>query len=235
MFVHSLSALSICVLASAANAAFVSFASDTSPLSPTLVGTWDSMNQVTHVSDVGPTNVDLLFDADEAGPQLPVTVPAQMTLNLTMAYASSAPLGFGLFAHAFNVVGNFQFTNHVGNNPFTVAATVGLGEAVFVGLGNGSQVNSASITGSGISYDTVTFSPMIVNFNGFNLAGDFGFTITALNGGAGASLVLNNSGQVIGINNFAAESSFSGSFVPTPGAGALAGFGVLLAARRRRS
>jgi len=235
MIVRSASALALCAAASAANASFISFASDTSPLTPTLVGTWDANSQTNTVTDVGPTLVDLLFDSDEAGPTPPVTTAAQLDLSLSLIYASSAPLGFGMFAHAFNVVGNFNFTNLAGNDPFNVDATISLGEAVFIGLGTGTQVNSASITGADIIYNQVVYSPAIINFAGFNLPGDFGFTITALNGGSGAQLVTNGQGQVIGINNFFAESSFSGSFaIPTPGAAALAGIAGMTAIRRRR-
>lgn len=236
MIVRSASALALCALASAANASFISFASDTSPLNPTLVGTWDNLNQITHVADFGPTTVDMLFDPDESGPQMPITVPAALHVDLSMSYASSAPLGFGMFAHAFNVLGTFQYTNLIGNDEFLVKATVDLGEAIFVGLGNGTTVMSASITGADMMYDQVSFDPAILGFSMINCPGDFGFTITALNGGAGATLVRNGSGQVIGINNFMAESSFSGSFtnVPTPGAAALAGLAGVTAIRRRR-
>jgi hypothetical protein len=236
MIVRSASALALCAAASAANASFISFASDTSPLNPTLIASWDNSNQVTHVADFGPTIVDMLFDADEAGPQSPVTVPAALHLDLTMSYASSAPLGFGMFAHAFNVLGTFEFTNLVGNDEFTVKATVSLGEAIFVGLGTGTTVMSASITGAEMMYDQVAFDPAIVAFGALNCPGDFGFTITALNGGAGAQLITNGSGQVIGISGFQAESSFSGSFanIPTPGAAALAGLAGMTAIRRRR-
>lgn len=236
MIVRSASALALCAAASAANASFISFASDTSPLNPTLVATWDNTNQVTHVADFGPTTVDMLFDPDGGGAQLPVTVPASLNVNMTLAYASSAPLGFGMFAHAFNVLGTFQFTNLIGNDEFIVKATVDLGEAIFVGLGTGSTVMSASITGADMMYDQVAFDPAILGFSMINCPGDFGFTITALNGGAGATLIRNNDNQVIGISGFQAESSFSGSFtaVPTPGAAALAGLAGVTAIRRRR-
>ncbi len=236
MIVRSASALALCAMASAANASFISFASDTSPLNPTLVATWDSTNQVTNVVDFGPTTVDMLFDPDEGGPQLPISVPAALNLDLTMSYASSAPLGFGMFAHAFNVLGTFEFAHLVGNDEFTVKATVNLGEAIFVGLGTGTTVMSASITGADMMYDQVTFDPAILAFSMVNCPGDFGFTITALNGGAGAQLITNGSGQVIGIAGFSAESSFSGSFtnIPTPGAAALAGLAGITAIRRRR-
>ncbi len=216
----------------AAQGAFISFASDTSPANPTFVATFDDGHTV--IRDFGPTNIDLLIDADEHGPLGPTTINANMTAELRLTYSGTVGLGGPMFAHVFRLDGFFQFDDPAG--AMIVRGDIANGSAALTGIGTFTKAFSASMSGSDISY-TLGSIASTVGFGGV-WAGDFGFTLTAINGGAGADYTFPGPRAVgvapDGIDDFTSEGSFSGSFVPTPGATALLVLGGLAAARRRR-
>lgn len=216
-----------------AQGAFISFASDTSPANPTFVATFNGAQTV--IRDFGPTNVNLLVDADEHGPLGPTTVNANMTAELTLTYSGSVVLGGPMVAQVFRLDGYFQFNDAAGG--LIVRGDIANGAAALTGIGTFSTAFSASMSGAGISYTLGTISD-IVGFTGVQ-EGDFGFTLTAINGGAGVDYVYDEGPRSVGLppvgmDDFSSEGSFSGSFVPTPGATALLALSGLAIARRRR-
>lgn len=216
----------------AAQGAFISFASDTSPANPTFVATFDDDQTV--IRDFGPTNVDLLVDADEHGPLGPVTINANMTAEFTLSFAGGVSLGGPMYANVFSLAGFFEFRDAAG--AMIVRGDIANGTAALTSIGTFFTAFSASMSGAGISYTLGTIGD-IVGFTG-TPAGDFGFTLTAINGGAGVDYIFPAPRAAglspVGTDDFTAEGSFSGSFVPTPGAGALLALGGLAMARRRR-
>lgn len=217
------------------SAALISFASDTNPTAPTLVGVYDPGSNTTGVTDVGPTPVQLLFDPDDDGPLGPYPMEANLDAEMTLTYVGSVQVVPGMFTHTFSVTGFFDFTNKAGEHPFHIRGEFGAGEAAFIGFGSSSALMSASITGFDINYSVVDISPAIYGVSLSELPGDFGFTLTNLNGGLGVALARSREGNVVGVQNFNAESSFSGSFlIPTPGAMALTALSGLVAIRRKR-
>lgn len=228
--------VSVAGLTGSSSAALISFASDTNPVAPTLVGAYDGGTNSTLVRDVSPTPVELLFDPDDDGPLGPISMDAHLTTSIQLSYAGSVQVFPGYFTHSFSALGWFQYDNAPGEDEFLIRGEFNLGEAAFIGLGTSGMIMSASITGFDINYTTVDISPAIFGVSLVDLPGDFGFTITNLNGGFGVQLARGGRGEVIGVHNFNAESSFSGSFViPTPGALAIAGLAGLAASRRRRN
>lgn len=213
-------------------AAFLSFASDTNPAAPTLEATFRPGPGNTLISEFDPTFVDLLIDADEDGPNAAISLGARLSVSLTLEYVGSTLIIGNVYTHAFSVAGFFEFEDAAGMNAWSLRGDVALGEAVFVGLGTNLLVNSASITGFDIAYSIMNVPSL---GDGSELPGDFGFTLTNLNGNSGASLVFNMAQEIIGIGDFTAESSFSGRVIPTPGALALAGLGGISLIRRRRA
>ncbi len=223
----TLAAAAALLAGSAAHGAFISFASDTSPANPTFVSTFDG---TTYVRDFGPTNVDLQIDVDENGPMGPITLNANMTAEFALTFAGTVSLGGSTFAHVFSLSGFFQFNDVAGGMILRADVTDG----AFTGVGTGSHVMSAIMSGSGASY-TLGSIATEVGFGGVQ-AGDFGFSLTAINAGAGAALVfpVTDGFPPVGIAAFQSEGSFSGRFVPAPGPTALLAMGGLVIARRRR-
>lgn len=224
-------ALAVAAVGTTAHGAFISFASDSSPTNPTLVGTY-SGGGVTHVADFGPTPVQLLVDADENGPGGPVALGANLTVSFNLAYSGSTVIAPGFFTHTFSTVGFFEFRDP-GTSALILRGDVASGTAALVALGSSTFVLSASISGFNTSYTLGTVAAT-VGFGGIR-TGDFGFTITSLNNGGGVALVnAAGSGAVEGIAPFSAESSFSGHFIPAPGAVSLLAVAGAFASRRKR-
>lgn len=235
----------VALAAGSANAAFISFASDSDPDNPTLVASFSEVDRglggTTLIAEFDPTFVDLEVDPDGDGPLGETILNAQLGVSMVLDYVNSVEIVPGMFTHIFSLVGNFAFTgfDDARGNPsdWRIEGTIDAGEAVFTGLGSDEIVSSASMTGFDISYELIDV-PFLGS--GENLWGDFGFTLTDINDGAGAQLVFDDAplnqglANVIGINDFTSEASFSGSFVPTPGTVAIAGISGICFARRRR-
>lgn len=224
-------ALGLCV--AGAQGALISFAADSNPFSPTLQGTFDPNAKITNIGDRDPTMLTLLTDPDEDGPMGPITNDVSLVLSFSLDYVSSQQVFPGIFTHSFAVTGFFEFRDaNTGGLYFRGTLEPGLG--VFVGLGTATKIMSAGIAGHDMTYTIGALGAAIVGFGGVRDGGDFSFTLTAINNGAGAALIFEE-GSAVGIADFITESSFSGSFVPSPGACALALLSGAVAYRRRRS
>lgn len=217
-------------VASSAQAAFISFGSDSNPAQPTFVATYDASSQTTNLTNSPGSTVDLLIDVDEGGAGGPITVNASFTADIAMTYAGSVMIFPGFFSHTFSVTGSFEFRDaNTGGLLFN--GSIGDGEGAFAGIGGGGSIGSGSMSGFGIDYTIGADGMAIVGFGGVVL-GDFGFTLTAISGGS-AALVFDGN-NIVGIRDFNSEGSYSGSFIPAPGATALMGLAGLAGLRRRR-
>ncbi|TVQ64319.1 MAG: hypothetical protein EA379_01965 [Phycisphaerales bacterium] len=212
-----------------AHAATISFAADNDPTEPTLLSFFDTNTNTTRVVDMGPTFTVLLIDAEDGSPA--TAINAHLSVNFDLAYQFSTPVG-GVFSHLFSLTGSFEFRDAT-TDEFLLSGSVNEAEAVLAAIGTATTVMSGLITGFDIQYNIGSIVGGVVGFEGM-FPGDFGFTITALNHGLGADLILNQDGEIIGIEPFEARASFSGSFIPAPGAAGAMAFIGLLAARRRR-
>lgn len=222
-------ALGFCVAGT--QAALISFASDTNPFAPTLQGEYDAGLKITSVIDRNPTMVSLLTDPDEDGPMGPITNPVSLVLTFSLDHVSSDEVYTGIFTHTFVVNGSFEFRDSVTGELY-YGAEIQPDSALFVGIGTATTIMAAGITGFEALYTVGVLGQAIVGFGGTHL-GDFSYTLSAMNNGAGAALVFEGD-EVVGINDYIAESSFSGSFIPTPGAVAMGLISGLFAFKRRR-
>jgi MYXO-CTERM domain-containing protein len=213
-----------------AQAAFISFGSDSNPAAPTFVASYDSGTLTTTLSNAPGATVDLLIDANESGPGAPITIAASFTANIDLSYAGSVQIFPGFFSHTFSATGSFEFRDSI-TNVLLFRGDIGASEGGFAAMGSGTTMFSGSMSGFGIDYTIGPDGMSAVGFGGVVL-GDFGFTLTAISGGS-ASLAFDGN-NIAGINDFESEGSFSGSFVPAPGAAALMGLAGLAGLRRRR-
>ena len=212
-----------------ANAATFSFAADNDPTEPTLLSQFDNAFNVTRITDVGPTMTVLFVDPQNGGAV--ASFNAMLTVNFEMAYLFSTEAGPGVFSHLFSLVGEFEFRD-ANTDEFLLKGTVDKAEAAMAALGSATTVMSGFITGFDISYEVGSLVAAVAGFGGF-VPGDFGFTLTAINHGQGADLVMDGN-QIMGIEPFEARASFSGSIIPSPGAAGLLACAGVLAFRRRR-
>jgi len=221
-----------CALSAGAHAAFISFASDTNPTGPTVLGAYNDLTGETAVTNAGPVEVNLLADPDGDGPMGPASATANFQLDLAGALAGQTDLSGGGTLYAFSVDGSFTFTMDDGSISANVSDAV-LTVLAFSGTGV-----SASIAGGDVTYSLDMdpfFAALLGMGNMDNFAGDFGLTLTSLNDGDGIQIITNERGEAVGLGEFAAEASFSGSFViPTAGSGTLIGLAGLVATRRSR-
>ena len=234
--------------AGAAQAAFISFASDTDPDNPTLVSEFVGFDRGADISniilDFEPTFVTLTIDPDDDGPMGPIELAAKLEVEIGTDYVNSVEVAPGLYTHVFSVNGLFSFTpaDQVRGEPvdWSLTGFIPEGGAAFTALGSADRIGSAAITGFDITYSLFDVPGL---GSGAELLGDFGFTLTDINDGDGADLVTQgpvrggNGGplQIFGIEDYTAESSFSGSFIPTPSTLALIAPVGLIASRRRRN
>lgn len=233
MLIQSIAATAALGLAvTGAQSALISFAAGSNPNDPTLVSQFDAGSKITSILDRGPTMLNLLTHPDD-GSASPVTSPVALLLTFSMTHITSNQIMPGLWAHTFSVSGSFEFRDQV-TDDLLYRGTAGESGGVFVGLGTATKINSGGIGDFNTTYDIGPAGEAIVGFGGTQLPGDFGFTLTDINNGAGATLIFEN-GSVVGIEDFFAHSSFSGSFIPTPGALALAMMSGVMAIRRRRN
>lgn len=211
-----------------AQGAFISFGSDSNPAAPTFTSSFDGASNTTTISSAPGATVDLLIDVDEGGPGGPITVSASFTANFELSYGGSVMLFPGFFTHVFSITNSsFEFRDS-GSGDLLFGAYSIL-DGALSGVGSGSSIFSASMSGFGTDYTIGPAGAAIVGFGGVQL-GDWGFTLTAF-GSAGLIFDGNN---IVGISDFSSEGSFSGSFVPAPGAAGLMGLAGLVGLRRRR-
>lgn len=219
-------------IATTANAALISFASE-SGVGPTLQSAFSG--GVTTVTDVN-NPLKLLRVAAETGGST-TRFNRDISLTLTATLSNPTPVGgnivFRLDAFSFELR---DVSNPDGaTNLMFRFTSLGREQGLFLGLGNGqgNGIVAASITsdgryevGAGIAPDLGLPGPTTVN-------GQASFTLTGFDP-AEVSYIYQGS-QIVGLTEFNASSSFSGSFtVPTPGTLVLAGVAGLALAFRRR-
>lgn len=234
-----LSAASLVLAASSAHATTFSFASDDDHTSWTFRGFRASLSDAQDLTD----RVRLLVDDDNgSSPALAFDVEFRFVGDLS--HVASVPLGGGLFLHTYSIVAPqgvpfFGFFNPDGSALLTASFQGG----VFSAVGTASSWDSSAGLSAADITGAVTYTwhgadlPAYGLFSGASSIGqdDAAFTLTNLNHGG-------SPGAPLGLQSpypdaeWASEGSYSGTahFVPSPGAFALAGLGVLLTGRRKR-
>ena len=221
---HAFLAVAVVGLTSAANAAFISFANDSGGSTPTLRGSLGG-GGVTITDNAKPLKT-LTYDPFENGDQFARNV------RLTLSAPLINPVSIGADA-LFDITGfTFSFRNAVTNEALITFVAGPNDPARFFALGGLNGMISGSISATG----QYTIGAGIAAQFGFagetTVSGQASFTLTGLNPNPVVFTVNNQALQ--GITEFRAQSSFSGSFVPTPGAIALAAIAGVAVLRRRR-
>ncbi|MEM1423160.1 MAG: PEP-CTERM sorting domain-containing protein [Planctomycetota bacterium] len=154
--------------------------------------------------------------------------------NLEMNLTVGAPAAFGGIISA-PVDGSFTFTDMLSGEVIFTATTT---NARLVNFDTaGSVISSVDGSGTGLTF---TAGPALVGIGVEELmALDAVFTLTDINVEEAAAIFSNIGGSDAQLNNFDANAAFTatatGQVVPAPGAIALAGLGLIGAARRRRA
>lgn len=221
-------------VATTANAALFSFASDVDSGSFTFVG---GAGGVIDAQD--PTDTQLLFIDDNNGPLPTIPLEVEFEAAFQMAYVASVPVTGNTFVHTYALAGVFGFFSPTGAPILTATLTGGaltaLGSATAWGTSETIQVND-------IGAGEITYTwwgpdlPAYGIYAGDSIGPDdaaFTLTLTLSPGGFGVPLDP-QTGLPAAI--WTSEGSYSGSafFIPTPGAAALAGIGLMGISRRRR-
>lgn len=228
--------------------AFFSFGSDTADSSWTFQGTGsvitDGMNADNPVAL-------LIDDANGALPHL--SLDAEFFAEFTIGNHQATPLGGTTFLHSYSAEGTFGFKDPTTGNDWLVAV---FDDSVFTTPGTATRWSSVGAAiGSddfaGVRYQATSDFIDAINaqllafpgttaadygiFEGFSVdPDDFGFDLSVLNSGPNGVNIDPQTG--LPTKTWRSEGSYSGSatFVPTPGAIALAGLGLMSVSRRRR-
>lgn len=167
-----------------------------------------------------------LSDCDDGGVNV---FQAQLAMDLSVGTPSSSG---GVVSAP--VEGSFTFTDTMTNE---IIFTATVDNAALVNFGNaGSVIASANGVDTGLAFEA---GPALMGLNIANLiAIDSVFTLTDITVEQAATIFSDVGGNNPELNNFVANSAFTGTaipeLVPTPGAASLAGLGLLGFARRRR-
>ena len=221
--------LAVITTASGASAATFSFASDTDTDSPTFI--YNDGFLKNYKQDVW---VDLLIDLDDDGPDEPIVVENSLfSAMIELQYDSTQELPGGQYLQIFTASGTFSLWEECGCEMVFYANFF---DAVFTSLSTdeNSLGATATLQGSDMGIGAVDYAPgpVLMNYGIRSLIEpeDFAFTLTDLNGGAGALI---SGGEIA---DFDAEGSYSGSAaVPAPGGFfTLLTTGSLALTRRRR-
>lgn len=232
--------LSVALLASLAGTAkadFFSFASDRNGQGPIFQGIPIDPPGSGGIADAGPINpsgrvtTDLLWDADQNGPNPAIVIPAYFTFQAGLTNSQLTPIAGG-FLESWTASGVYQFHDPLTN---AVILQVQFNNAAFVSfsdspnfLGETATLQSSGSTDAGLTF--TGFGPLA----GRDLSGlrTQSFTLTALRGAQGGRAPVAQGGLVL--PGWVSEGSWSASAVPAPGALALGGFGCMLTFRRER-
>ncbi len=220
-------------MATAANAALISFASESGP-GPTIQSTYEA--GTTTLTDVNNPTKLLRVSTDNGG--TPNNFSRDVRLTLTATLTDPTTVGGNIIFR----LDNFSFelrdanSSNVATNLLFRFTSFGRDQGVFLGLGNngGSGIVAASITSDGLyQVGDAIASELGLAPGASTVAGQASFALTGFN--PSEVSFLSQDGQTVGLANFTAGASFSGSFTaPTPGAIALAGIAGLALAFRRR-
>lgn len=228
--------LALAVAAGSANAAFFSFASDRNPDGPTFAGNtsrstlirdgrpFDGNNQVT---------ISFLVDRDEDGPGAPEAIEARLEFEGDVG-------GYLLlnrtsrFLHTWDFNGGFRVVEQATNQTIFQAS---FGAALVTSLSESRTLMGVSATiENNIDADpslSFTTAGRLADID-VSQSKSFAFTLTNLRQQGNALRVPVVQSNFGGEGPWISEGSFSARAIPTPGALALAGMGMLVAGRRRR-
>ncbi len=234
MISRFLACATVVAVAGSAHAALFSFASDVDSGSFTFYGAGGG---VVDAQDSADTQLLFIDDTNGVFPTLPIVVEFEAAFQ--MAYVASVPVTGNTFVHTYALAGAFGFFDPGTGLPILTAALTGgsmtaLGSATAWGTSETIQVND--IGDSEIVY--TWWGPAIPEYGLYpgNSIGpdDAAFTLTLTLNAAGPGVPLGTDG--LPSTAWVSEGSYSGSafFVPTPGAAALAGMGLIGMTRRRR-
>lgn len=233
-------AAAVALAAGSADAAFLSFAANTADNAWTFTG-----NGASITGGLAPTN-HLTLHIDDNGGVLPrIDVSTRFVASFQIAHVSSNPLPGGALAHNYTASGAFNFTDVASG---MTLLTVNFSNLLFTSRGGaGAWGTTAALQGDNSNGGVVTMTWTGDNLPAYGLttngvyAGGFAFDLSSLNTSgvlpwagqnAGAPL---SGGTSLPSAGWFAESSFSGTTVPAPGALALLGLAGLGFGRRRRA
>lgn len=228
--------LALAVAAGTANAAFFSFASDRNPDGPTFSG---NTSRSTIIRDGRPFDADnqititFLVDRDEDGPGAPEAIESRVEFEGDIG--SYLLLNRGArFLHTWDFEGGFRIIEQATNQTIFQAS---FGAALVTSLSEARTTMGISATiENNIDADpslTFTTAGRLADID-VSQSKSFAFTLTNLRQQANNQRVPVVQSNFGGEGPWVSEGSFSARAIPTPGALALAGMGLLVAGRRRR-
>jgi MYXO-CTERM domain-containing protein len=226
--------ISACAALSA-RADFLSFASDSNFAKPT----FSNKQSGAFIFDGGNgpndlAHVNLLYDADEDGPNPAISIPSYFTFVASTREYSALPFGAGVI-HAYRLAGSFVFTPIA--NTSAPLLTVSFNDALFT-----SYSGQRDLLGSAGAIEVDSFVDPTLSFVGGGLFANkeftgirnFSFSISALRNLETGGRQAINTGSGAFLSTWASEGSFSAQFTPTPGAMSVLGLAGLAGLRRRR-
>ncbi|MCC7389078.1 MAG: hypothetical protein IT431_09955 [Phycisphaerales bacterium] len=227
--------LGIAALATAAPADTIfSFASDVDHTSFTFSGFGQSVGDAQDAAEP----LELLID-DANGNGIPLSYEVEFNAEFSIAFAGSVSLGGGLFVHTYILNGEFGFYDGSGSPVLT--ASIDNGALTALGAQSTWLSNSTLLgaDGEGAAVEYVWHlgdNPDYGLYTGASVgpADDGAFTLTFLQSGGGAGVVLGS--DMLPGDEWLSEGSYSGSatFVPAPSsAGLVVGASLVLGRRRR--
>ena len=226
--------------AGAAHGALFSFASNLSDQSWMFRGG----PGLSFTDGTGPNDPTVLIIDDNNGPLAPLMVSCQFNADVNLTTVGSLSLGGGQFSHNYRASGSFSFTDIASGDTLL---TVNFSNGLFTSLGGEFNWGStAAFQASASAGSTVSMTWGGASLPGYGLApgalpsGDFAFGLDALNTNGSIPFNFQNLGVSITpatgspTQAWFAESSFTASTVPAPGAAMLLVLGMGAMRRRRR-
>lgn len=234
----TLSSAVVAAVAFPASAAFFSFPSDADHTSWTFTGIGPSVGDAADLFDP-----QVLLIDDDNGPLPPMLLGVEFEADFELMHIGSLPFVAGKFTHTYVLNGSFAFVDPVSGAP--VLSCV-IRDGLFTAVGDGGAKaptwNSTATIQASDDYGIVTYTwhgpddPAYGLYTGQSVGLDTAaFTLTVLHSEFGPGVALDDR-TYLPMHRWYSEGSYSGSayFIPSPGAMALAGMGLLVVGRRRR-